>query len=50
MEVSAPAAFPRERTSVPYWIRGCVGYLFGVDNLEKRKISCPYQDLKPQSP
>jgi len=46
---SCPGCFnPGKEPHYPY-TEGCVGPRAGSDVLDKRKIFCPYQDLKPGS-
>jgi hypothetical protein len=55
MEVSghfhAPATLTlRERIPGAHWMRGWVGHKAGLDIVEKRKISWPFQELNPGRP
>lgn len=52
MEVSgqrhAPVTLPGvERNLGTHSVGGWVGYRTAVDSLDKRKISCPYQESNP---
>jgi hypothetical protein len=37
----------QERVTSTHWIRGWVGSRASLDAVEKRKISCPCQELNP---
>jgi len=37
--VEATDPVPSEKTPTTQWIGGCIGYIFGLDDVEKRKIS-----------
>jgi hypothetical protein len=41
VDVTAP--LPSEKTPTTQWIGGCIGYTFGLDDVENRKISFLYR-------
>jgi hypothetical protein len=45
----APAALPRGKNMGTYSIGGWIGSRAGLDVSEKRKISFPYHESKPES-
>jgi hypothetical protein len=47
-ELNALAVFPPERAPGTHWIGGSVGPQSGLDNMEKRGISCPLSGVEPR--